>query len=669
MTPAPSLPREQHASPARLFADHAARTPDTAALVHPDADRTEADGRAAYTTVGYAELAATVAACAAGLEAHGIRRGTRTALLVPPGGDLLTLVLAMLHVGAVPVVVDPGMGLERMLDCLRRVRVEAFIGVPKAQVLRRLRPRAFAGVRSSVTVGGPDGTALRRLIAAGAGRPPLAPAPTGPDDLALIGYTTGSTGPAKPVEVTAGMLLAMARGSEEAHFTDDERTTLVTMPLMGVFDLVAGRTVVVPRMDMARVGAADPASLADAVRRFGVDAMFASPALLGPLAAHLAATGAPVPSLRLVISGGAPVSPALLAGLRAVLPGEARVFSTYGATEALPMALLESREALAAGSAAGTADGSTGSPAAGPAAGLGVCLGRPAPGMAVRTVAIGDDPLPRWTPGLAVPPGEMGEIVVSGRAVSPRYFRAERADADHKIQDGDTRWHRTGDVGWIDEQGRIWFCGRKSQRVRTPEGDLHTVRCEGVFNAHPRVRRTALVGVGPRGRRRPVLCVELAPGTGREQWPRIEEELRALGADHPMTKPVADFLVHPAFPVDVRHNAKIRRELLAGWAEDRLTGGRRPGAADLALRAVPLAGWAYLAAWPLLPWEHPVLTALWWVDAFLSVVVHAAQIPAALRAEQERATARRPSATAALTMLFGATWWRRARAGAKGGAS
>ncbi|MQS16658.1 AMP-binding protein [Streptomyces kaniharaensis] len=653
MTPAPSLPRDRPASPAELFAGHAARTPGRTALIHPDAERTGPDGRAAHTMVGYAELATRVAACAAGLEAHGIRRGTRTALLVPPGGDLLTLVLAMMHVGAVPVVVDPGMGLDRMLDCLRRVRVEAFIGVPKAQVLRRLRPRAFAGVRSSVTVGGADGTALRKLIAAGAGRPAPPPARTGPDDLALIGYTTGSTGPAKPVEVTVGMLRAMAQGAEESHFTDDETTTLVTMPLMGVFDLLAGRTVVVPRMDMARVGAADPAPLADAIRRFGVDAMFASPALLAPFVSHLAATGTPVPSLRLVISGGAPVSPALMGALRAVLPDEARVFSTYGATEALPMALLESREALA-----GLADG--------PAAGLGVCLGRPAPGMAVRTVAISDGPVPRWEPGLAVPPGEPGEIVVSGRAVSPRYFRTAQADADHKIQDGVTRWHRTGDVGWIDEAGRIWFCGRKSQRVRTPDGDLHTVRCESVFNAHPRVRRTALVGVGPRGRERPVLCVELAPGTGRDQWPRISDELRALGATSPMTKPIADFLPHPAFPVDVRHNAKIRRELLAGWAEDRLTGSRRPTAAGLALRAVPLAGWAYVAAWPLLPWDHPVLTALWWLDVFLSVVVHAAQIPAALRAERELATGRRPWATAALTMLFGATWWRTARAGRKG---
>lgn len=632
---------------AGLLARHAARTPDAPALIHPDGDRKEPSGRAAYTSVDYAELASRVATCAAGLEAHGIRRGTRTALLVPPGGDLLTLVFAMMHLGAVPVVVDPGMGLSRMLDCFQRVGVEAFIGVPAAHVLRRLRPRAFAGVTTRITVRRTDGSGLRELIALGAGRGELPAADTGPDDLALIGYTTGSTGPAKPVELTVGMLRGMADSVEEGHFTDELTTTLVTMPLMGVFDLITGRTVVVPKMDMARVGAADPAPLADAIRRFTVNAMFASPALLAPLAAHLARTGTPLPSLRLVISGGAPVSPGLMRELRGVLTDEARVYSTYGATEALPMAQVESREALTE-----LADG--------PAEGLGVCLGRPAPGITLRTIRISDKPVPHWTPELPTAPGEPGEIVARGPAVSPRYFRSPQADAEHKIQDGGERWHRTGDVGWIDEDGRIWFCGRKSHRVRTAEGDLHTVRCENVFTAHPAVRRTALVGVGPHGQQRPVLCVELAPGTGPGQWQRIEDELRDLGASNPMTKPITHFLPHPGFPVDIRHNAKIRRELLAGWAEDRLTGRLRPTAGDLALRAVPLAGWAYIAVWPLLPWDHPALTALWWVDVFLSVAVHAAQIPAALRAEQELAGGRTPRATAALTMLFGATWWRTA---------
>ncbi len=645
MRPGTTTGLRQDAFLAELLARHAARTPDRAAVIHPDG-RTEPGGRPGYTSVGYSGFAADVAACAAGLAERGIGRGTRTALLVTPGADLLTLVFSLMHIGAVPVVVDPGMGLGRMLDCIRRVGVQAFIGVPSAHLLRRLRPGAFSGVKSVITVGRVDGSGLAELTALGAGRPPLPPVEAGPDDLALIGYTTGSTGPAKPVEITVGMLLGMAHGVEAGHFTADMTSTLVTMPLMGVFDLAAGRTVVVPKMNMGRVGAADPALLTDAIQRFDVNAMFASPALLGPLSAHLTGTGTRVPSLRMIVSGGAPVSPQLMSALRAVLPDETRVFSTYGSTEALPIALVESREALAG-------------PADGPADGLGVCVGLPAPGTSVDAIAISDGPVPKWTPGLSVPAGELGEMVVSGRAVSPRYFQSPRADEEHKIQDGGLRWHRTGDVGWIDGRGRIWFCGRKSHRVRAAGGDLHTVRCEGIFNAHPQVERTALVGFGPHGEQRPVLCVELVPGTDREHWPRIERELREAGANNPVTKTIDDFLLHPALPVDVRHNAKIRRELLAGWAEDRLTGSRRPTAADWALRTVPLLGWAYLAAWPLLPWDHTALTVLWWVDAFLSVVVHAGQIPAALRAEQELATGRRPWATAALTMLFGATWWRR----------
>ncbi|MEU2429569.1 fatty acid CoA ligase family protein [Streptomyces sp. NPDC007861] len=640
----------QNASLAELLARHAAWTPGKTAVVHPAARRDRV-GRSGYRSLDYAEFAAKVSDCAAGLKEHGVGRGTRTALLVTPGSDLLILVFALMHVGAVPVVVDPGMGPGRMLECVERVGVQAFIGVPSAHLLRRLRPRAFAGVRTVIKVGRGSG-GLDALAGLGARLPQSAPLKTGPDELALIGHTTGSTGPAKPVEITFGMLRAMAHGVERAHFTADMTTSLVTLPLMGVFDLAAGRTVVVPRMNMGRVGAADPAVLTDAIRRFDVNAMFASPALLGPLSAYLARTRTGVPSLRQVVSGGAPVSPGLMSALRASLPREARVFSTYGSTEALPMALIESREALSA-------------PADGPAQGLGVCVGRPAPGTAVRVIGVSDGPVPRWTPRLPLPAGEIGEIVVSGEAVSPRYFQSDRADAEHKIRDGERRWHRTGDVGWIDGEGRLWFCGRKSQRVRAAGGDLHTVRCEGVFAAHPQVRRAALVGFGPEGGQRPVLCVELAPGTDRQQWPRIEGELRAMGANNPVTKPISDFLPHRAFPVDIRHNAKIRRELLAGWAEDRLTGHRRPTGADRALRAVPLLGWAYLAVWPLLPWDHGALTALWWADAVLSVVVHAAQIPFALRTERELATGRTHLRTAALTMLLGAAWWRRRGRAAK----
>ncbi|MFE6848765.1 fatty acid CoA ligase family protein [Streptomyces sp. NPDC057686] len=627
-----------------LITRQAIRNPSRPALIHPDRSRREPDGGSAYTFVDYARLAARITACAAGLSRRGIGRGTRTALLVPPGADLLTLVCAMLHIGAVPVTIDPGMGLSKALDCIRNVQVEAFIGVPAAHLLRRVRRGAFAEVRTVISIGRKDGSGLQELIDLGADHPVPA-LQTEPDQLALICYTTGSTGPAKPVEVTAGMLCAMARITEEAHYTPAMGTSLVTLPLMGLFDLAAGRTVVVPKMNMGKVGAADPVLLTDAIRRFSVNAMFASPALLEPLEKYLEQTKTKLPSLKLVISGGAPVKSALLAALRSHLPADAHIFNTYGSTEALPITLLESREVLT------TAYGS--------AAGMGVCVGRPAPGTALRTIKISDAPIPQWNEGLTVPPGYMGEIVVSGDGVSSHYFQSPASDALHKIQDGTRNWHRTGDVGWVDTMGRVWFSGRKGHRVRAAGGDLHTVSCEGVFNVHPDVSRTALVGVGPDGGQRPVLCVELTPGSDPSQWSRIEDELRALGSAHPMTKKITDFLLHRGFPVDIRHNAKIRREVLATWAGKRLTRGRR---LTRALRMVPLLGWAYLAAYPLQPWHSSGLTAFWWLVAVLSVAGHGAQIPSALRAERKRATGRRPTVTVTLTMLFGATWWRSSHA-------
>ena len=126
-----------------------------------------------------------------------------------------------------------------------------------------------------------------------------------------------------------------------------------------------------------------------------------------------------------------------------------------------------------------------------------------------------------------------------------------------------------GDLGYFDGEGRLWFCGRKSQRVVTGTGTLCTEQVEPVFNTHPEVRRTALVGIGAQGAQRAVLCVELQPGVGRGEHARIIEALRHIGEGHVHTAKVEAFLVHPKFPVDIRHNAKIGRETLAAWAATR----------------------------------------------------------------------------------------------------
>ena len=143
-----------------------------------------------------------------------------------------------------------------------------------------------------------------------------------------------------------------------------------------------------------------------------------------------------------------------------------------------------------------------------------------------------------------------------------------------KMQSEDGLWHRMGDLGYLDEEGRLWFLGRKSHRVETPQAMLLPVACESIFNQHPHVARTALVGLGEYGKQRPVLIVEAkaghTPASGTEKEKMIAE-LMELGAQHEHTREIQDILFHPSFPVDVRHNAKIQRQELVPWAQKRLS--------------------------------------------------------------------------------------------------
>jgi acyl-CoA synthetase (AMP-forming)/AMP-acid ligase II len=205
--------------------------------------------------------------------------------------------------------------------------------------------------------------------------------------------------------------------------------------------------------------------------------------------------------------------------------------------------------------------------AAGTPKGRGVCVGRPAPGVRVEIIGIADGPIGEWSDALLVPEGEKGEIVVQADHASRHYHGLPEADRLAKIADGGKFWHRMGDIGYRDGQGRLWFCGRKSHRVETGTETLFTVCCEGVFNQHPELSRSALVGVPlPGGGKRPVIVVEpkgrMTPGHEN----RLERELLELGRKNPLTAGIGDILFHPGFPTDIRHNAKIRREDLAAWA-------------------------------------------------------------------------------------------------------
>ncbi|WP_434447254.1 AMP-binding protein [Lentzea sp. E54] len=598
--------------------------PDKAALV---CGTVKVNGVVEYTTTTYGELAATAHRFAAALTKAGVRKATKTALACPPGRDLFAVVFALLDVGAVPVVADPGLGLRALTRGFRHVRPQALLGGPQAHAHARANRFAFGSVRTWLTTAATPCPGARSLVSSAGGR--AAPAKIEPDDLASIGFTTGSTGPALPVETSHGGLSATADLVAEVHGLCPDDVSLVLSPFLAVLDLMNGLTCVLPPVRPAALASADPAVLADAINRFRVTTFFASPPVLDALTGWLRASGTRVPSVRKVITGGAPVPPALLDSARPQFHPAARLITTYGSTEALPMCSFDQ-----AGLAADRSD-------------WGTPLGSPVPGTELRLVAPDDgrhgDPL---TP---VATGQVGEIVVTGPQVSTRYHRSPESDRARKIEREGRTWHRTGDLGRIDEQGVVWFQGRISHAVPTRSGLALTAPWERLFDEHPAVRRSALVGVAGQ----PVVCVELQRDTPRSDWPALRAELQALAQRHEMTRHVAHFLPHRGFPVDIRHNAKIRRDLLSKWAAEQLA-GRGPRLRTFLLRLVPVAGWIYFLAGLVRPFEDRRLRALWWLVGLLSTAGHGAQLFVVLPRARRLGISRRRAAAA--TMLLGATW-------------
>ena len=531
----------------------AERQPHKRAVVYPAG--WDENGRVAYTHLTFLQLDRESDCLAHGLESIGIKQGTRTILMVNPSLEFFVLTFALFKVGAVPVIVDPGMGIKRMVQCLKESMPEAFIGIPKAHLLKWIYAGYFRTVRTWVTVGRRwlwGGYSLDRIH-----KTPWKPYPlaeTREDETAAILFTTGSTGPAKGAVYTHGIFDAQVRIIGEYFGIGPDEVDLPTFPLFSLFDPALGMTAVIPDMDPTRPADVNPERIIEAVLDQGVTNMFASPALLNRVGEYGAAEEIRLPSLRRVVSAGAPVMPDNIDQFSQLLNDDAEIFTPYGATEAMPVLCIGSKEIL-------------GETRKFSERGYGMCVGRPVAGIDIRIIRITDDPIDEWSEDLALANGEIGEIAVQGEVVTRQYFERQETDALAKIPDGEKIWHRMGDLGWRDNKERTWFCGRKSHRVITEAGSLFTVPCESIFNRHPAVFRSALVGIGQPPNQKPVICIELKNGGQGIDKEAVKHELLNTAFKHPMTEDIKTILFHKKFPVDVRHNSKIFREQLARWAQ------------------------------------------------------------------------------------------------------
>ena len=336
-------------------------------------------------------------------------------------------------------------------------------------------------------------------------------AATQSEEVAAILFTSGSTGIPKGVVYTHGIFDDQVKKLKAVYDIQPGEIDLPTFPLFALFAPALGMTAIVPDMDFTRPAQVDPRKIAEAIENFGVTQMFGSPALINRVSRYGVKHGFNFPTLKRVISAGAPVPPVVLERFSKLIPEGTQIFTPYGATESLPVASIGSHEILC-----DTSEQTN--------QGAGVCVGHPVDGINLKIIGITDEPIAEWTADLELPTGEIGEITVQGTNVTPEYFNRESSTKLAKIADPENNsfYHRMGDVGYLDETGRVWMCGRKSHRVITGEGTLFTIPCEGIFNTHPKVFRTALVGVD----NQPVLCVELEADAAKEDRLRLRRTSR-----------------------------------------------------------------------------------------------------------------------------------------------
>jgi len=502
--------------------------PNLSAVITPRWVRDPINGSALhYAHTTYGDLAKLINQYQRGLGDLGLVPGDRVLMLVSPGTDFLALSVAVMGRGATPVFLDPGMGLERLSRCIQDANPDAFIGSPRAHLLRLLKRSLFHRIKFHVTA-------------------------------SEWAFTRGhSLGYFKRFALAEQLNIIRDVLGQEGGVRD-----LTLLPIFSLFNVALGVASVFPRMPAGKPLAVDPAQVVKLISDLGIESSFGSPTLWHKIAEYTLRSGVTLPSIKRVFMAGAAVPPATLALVKRAIPnGEAS--TPYGATEALPVTYITAAEITTRQwSAANT--GERGTP-----------VGKPVRGVEVRIIKSTANPLKTIDQCEELPNGNIGEVIVRGNGVSPEYLHRPDANKTGKIRDGEGFWHRMGDVGYLDDLGYLYYCGRKSHSIYAESGVYHSVPLEEIFNALPKVRRTALVGI--RGYKEPAIVVEPLP----QFWPETQaqrdeflRELKSRAASSPLTEKIQHFFFHKSFPVDARHNAKIFRDKLGDWADKLLLSQR-----------------------------------------------------------------------------------------------
>ena len=493
----------------------------------------------------FKQLHREVAHCSTYFKSKGISKGDSVLLAVKPGYQLILIAFALFHLGAIPVIIDPGMGTKAFLKCVQNTRPIALVGIPLVHILSKFFPKAFRTVKKTVSVnqntfiGKINQCKLEQIVN---------PAPSSSDELAAIVFTSGSTGAPKGVCYTHQIFNAQIAHLKADFGLTKGENDLATLPIFALFNPALGITSVIPEMNPRKPALADPQKLVQAMQEFEINTAFASPIIGQKIYSFCKSSNISLPLIKRLLLAGAPTSPILIKNLSKFIPN-GEVILPYGATEALPLSAITQSQVEQLEHSINS--------------GKGACLGKPLHGNTIKIMPISMSP---FESGENCPkelkPGDIGEICVSGPVVSEKYYRMPGATCDSKFTDGKNFFHRMGDLGYYDENGLLRFMGRKVERVITKDGPLETERCEPLVNAMKNISRSALIGIG-RGRiKEPCLVVEMNKTSVISFETLKIYILKKLNLHLPKFS-FRFVVLEKCLPVDSRHNAKIHRLSLA----------------------------------------------------------------------------------------------------------